>query len=84
MAVSIQEASRSREFKPIPANRGPVISQPPHHSTSISSRHDNMSRVIKSPDDTNDGDKHENKKNIANLTEHGLLLSGKPHTLWFA
>ena len=30
------------------------------------------------------GDKHENKKNIANLAEHGLLLSGKPHTLWFA
>lgn len=40
MTVSIQEASRSREFKPIPANRDPVISQPPHHGTSISSRHD--------------------------------------------
>lgn len=28
------------------------ISQPPHHGTSISSRHDSMSRVIISPDDT--------------------------------
>ncbi len=35
MTVSIQEASRSREFKPIPTTRGPVISQPPHPGTSI-------------------------------------------------
>ena len=39
---------------------------------------------IQMADDTNGDDKHENKKNIANLTEHDLLLSGKPHTLWFA
>ena len=35
-------------------------------------------------DDTNGDDKHDNKKNITNLTEHDLLLSGKPHTLWSA
>ena len=58
----------------------PRIPRPGHRRRSATQR-PGLIHGLQMADDTNGDDKHDNKKNITNLTEHDLLLSGKPHTL---